>query len=106
MTQPTSDILDKDSLALLRAALDKLAARFGWQTHLGHLTGGGTMANLEALWVAGQLRTGLPIVASEQAHYTHKRISNALGLKFEAIPADRCGRLDLDSLTRRLAEGE
>ena len=28
----------------------------GWETHLGHLCGGGTIANLEALWIARELR--------------------------------------------------
>ena len=31
---------------------------FGWPQHLGHLTSSGTFANLEALWVAGQLHPG------------------------------------------------
>ena len=51
---------------------------FGWKNFLGHLCGGGTMANLEALWAAGQLQPGKKILASEQAHYTHKRISAVL----------------------------
>ena len=38
------------------------------------------MANLEALWVAGQLAPGKRIVGSEQAHYTHQRISAVLKL--------------------------
>ena len=58
---------------------------FGWQTHLGHLSSGGTMANLEALWVAGQLHPGKKIAASAQAHYTHHRISSVLGLPFAEI---------------------
>ncbi len=57
--------------------------------HLGHLCGGGTMANLEALWVAGQLRPGAAVVASSQAHYTHGRIGAVLGLPFEAVACDR-----------------
>src|SRR5215467_5927393 len=28
----------------------EIAGMFGWKEHLGHLTSGGTMANLEALW--------------------------------------------------------
>ena len=31
---------------------------FGWTEFLGHLTSSGTIANLEALWVAGQLAPG------------------------------------------------
>src|SRR5262249_20078801 len=66
----------------------QIAGMFGWKTHLGHLTSGGTMANLEALWVAGQLAPGKKVVASSQAHYTHERISQVLGLDFESIPCD------------------
>ena len=65
---------------------DRRACSAG-RTHLGHLCGGGTMANLEALWVAGQLRPGAAVVASEQAHYTHARIGAVLGLPFERSPA-------------------
>jgi glutamate/tyrosine decarboxylase-like PLP-dependent enzyme len=54
----------------------------GGGTMAGHLCGGGTMANLEALWVSGQLKPGRTIVASSQAHYTHSRISEVLGLRF------------------------
>src|ERR1700735_996920 len=32
-------------------AVREIAAMFGWQEDLGHLTSGGTFANLEALWV-------------------------------------------------------
>src|SRR5262249_43676322 len=70
------------SAAMEREAVASLAAMFGWQTHLGHLCGGGTMANLEALWVARELRPGAVIVASSQAHYTHSRISAVLGMPF------------------------
>src|SRR5438105_8132688 len=41
------------SSAMEQEAVAELAQLFGWETHLGHLCGGGTMANLEALWVAG-----------------------------------------------------
>ncbi len=74
-------------------------------THLGHLCSGGTMANLEALWIAGQLHPGKTILASTQAHYTHQRIAGVLGLPFETIPCDRNGRMDLQALERRLAAG-
>src|SRR6202167_3448471 len=39
-------------------AVRGIAGMFGWRgpdSYLGHLTSGGTMANLEALWVAGEL---------------------------------------------------
>src|SRR5712675_190366 len=86
-------------------AVREIAAMFGWKEFWGHLCGGGTMANLEALWVAGQLHPGKKIVASTQAHYTHKRIAGVLGLPFETIPCDRAGRMDVPALTRRLTAG-
>ncbi|HVY92651.1 MAG TPA: aminotransferase class I/II-fold pyridoxal phosphate-dependent enzyme, partial [Bryobacteraceae bacterium] len=73
---------------------------------LGHLTGGGTMANLEALWVSGQLKPGRTIVASSAAHYTHERISGVLKLPFESIAIDNRGRMDIAALERRAAKGD
>src|SRR3981189_2379642 len=80
---PNNHALDggRASSAMEIEAVAALAKMFAWPQHLGHLTSGGTFANLEALWVAGQLaRTsqGKPkaIAASDQAHYTHSRISS------------------------------
>jgi tyrosine decarboxylase / aspartate 1-decarboxylase len=89
-----------------KEAVAEIARMIGWDTHLGHLCGGGTMANLEALWVSGQLRPGAVIVASEQAHYTHQRICGVLGLPFEAILCDRRGRIDVAALESRLSRGD
>src|SRR5690349_13973489 len=61
------------SSAMEKEAVAEIARMFGWETHLGHLTGGGTMANLEALWVAREVTGGRTVVASSQAHYTHGR---------------------------------
>jgi tyrosine decarboxylase / aspartate 1-decarboxylase len=54
---PNNHALDggRASSAMEKEAVAQIAAMFGWKQHLGHLCGGGTMANLEALWVAGQL---------------------------------------------------
>ncbi|MFI5393941.1 MAG: pyridoxal phosphate-dependent decarboxylase family protein [Candidatus Binatia bacterium] len=104
---PNNHALDggRASSQMEREAVAEIARMIGWVTHLGHLCGGGTMANLEALWVAGQLHPGGTIVASQQAHYTHQRISGVLGLAFEAIPCDQSGRLDGTALKRRLDQG-
>src|SRR6266849_3665482 len=97
---PNNHALDggRATSAMEKEAVAEIAAMFGWKTFLGHLCGGGTMANLEALWVAGQLRPGKKILASEQAHYTHKRISGVLRLEFEAVPCDAIGRMDVNAL--------
>src|SRR5262249_2028290 len=50
-----------------------LAAMFGLGPHLGHLTTSGTIANLEALFVARELHPGKGIAYSADAHYTHGR---------------------------------
>ncbi len=104
---PNNHALDggRASSAMEMEAVSELSKMFGWSEHLGHLTGGGTMANLEALWVAGQLAPGKTILASEQAHYTHSRISGVLQLKFEAIPCDARARMDMGALQKRLAKG-
>jgi glutamate/tyrosine decarboxylase-like PLP-dependent enzyme len=97
---PNNHALDggRASSAMEIEAVAALAKMFGWPQHLGHLTSGGTFANLEALWIAGQLAPGKSIAASDQAHYTHSRISAVLGLPFVKIPSDNTGRIDLRAL--------
>jgi glutamate/tyrosine decarboxylase-like PLP-dependent enzyme len=104
---PNNHSLDggRASSRMEKEALSEIAAMFGWQTYLGHLTSGGTMANLEALWVADRLSPASRIVASEQAHYTHSRISAVLKLEYEAIPCDRRARMELEALKRSLDHG-
>lgn len=91
-------------------AVAQLAAMFGWTQNnggfLGHLTSGGTFANLEALWVAGQLNPGKRILAQEQAHYTHQRISAVLKLPFTKVASDASGRMDLNALEDELKKGD
>jgi glutamate/tyrosine decarboxylase-like PLP-dependent enzyme len=87
-------------------AVREIAAMFGWNEYLGHLTSSGTFANLEALWMAGQLRPGRRIVGSKQAHYTHQRISSVLKLEFAPVPTDERGRMRLDALEDELRRGD
>src|SRR3981189_110469 len=105
---PNNHALDggRATSAMEREAVAEIAAMFGWKNFLGHLCGGGTMANLEALWVAGQLHPGKKILASEQAHYTHKRITGVLQLGFETVAWDARGRMDINALTKRVARGD
>jgi glutamate/tyrosine decarboxylase-like PLP-dependent enzyme len=104
---PNNHALDggRASSRMEKEAVAEIARMFGWETHLGHLCAGGTMANLEALWVAGQLRPGSVVLASQQAHYTHARISAVLSLPFESVACDRAGRLDVGALRARLDRG-
>jgi glutamate/tyrosine decarboxylase-like PLP-dependent enzyme len=105
---PNNHALDggRATSAMEREAVAGIAEMFGWREHLGHLCGGGTMANLEALWVAGQLTPGKKILASEQAHYTHGRISGVLHLQFTSVPCDARGRMDLAKLREHVARGD
>src|SRR5512137_688631 len=105
---PNNHALDggRATSAMEKEAVAEIAGMYRWKNFLGHLCGGGTMANLEALWVAGQLQPGKKILASEQAHYTHKRISSVLQLDFEAAPCDALGRMDANALEKRLARGD
>jgi tyrosine decarboxylase/aspartate 1-decarboxylase len=105
---PNNHALDggRASSYLEKEAVAEIAKLFGWDSFLGHLTGGGTMANMEALWISGQLNPGRKVVASEQAHYTHQRISNVLGLRFQSIPCDDRARMDVRSLGKILDGGD
>ena len=87
-------------------AVRGIAQMFGWSEFLGHLASSGTIASLEALWVAGQLAPGKRIVASEQAHYTHRRISSVLRLEYSDIAADNSGRMNLEALEDELRKGD
>jgi glutamate/tyrosine decarboxylase-like PLP-dependent enzyme len=105
---PNNHALDggRATSALEKEAVEEIAAMFGWKRFLGHLCGGGTMANLEALWVAGQIHPRKKILANEQAHYTHKRISGVLRLGFESVRCDERGRMDLAALESRAKKGD
>ena len=105
---PNNHALDggRATSAMEKEAVTEIAAMFGWTNFLGHLSSGGTMANLEALWVSGQLHPGKKILASEQAHYTHRRISSVLQLPFASVATDRLGRMDSNALETRLEQGD
>jgi len=105
---PNNHALDggRATSAMEKEAVAEIAAMFGWKQFLGHLCGGGTIANLEALWVAGQIHPGKKILASAQAHYTHNRISAVLKLQFETVPCDARGRMDIHALAQRLSPGD
>ncbi len=97
---PNNHALDgsRASSPMEKECIVDLGRLYGWDAPLGHLTSGGTMANLEALWVAGCLHPGKRIVASAQAHYTHGRITEVLGLPFVPVPVTRDGRMDMRAL--------
>ncbi|KTD60549.1 pyridoxal-dependent decarboxylase [Legionella sainthelensi] len=89
-----------------KQAVAHIAQMFGWETHLGHLCSGGTMANLEALWIASKLNPGKKILASSQAHYTHQRLCSVLGIPFEVVDVNDKGQMDLVDLENKLKVGD
>ena len=105
---PNNHALDggRASSAMEKESVAGIARMFGWDEHLGHLCGGGTMANFEALWVSRELAPGRGFAASSQAHYTHSRLSSVLGVPFVAIEADAGGRMNMDALARALETGD
>ncbi len=88
-----------------REVVSRLAGMFGMAQHLGHLTSSGTIANLEALWIAREIHPGRSIAFSVDAHYTHSRMCQVIGVEGIAIATDDAGRMDLASLERALASG-
>ena len=83
-----------------------LARMFGYGEHLGHLTTSGTIANLEALWVARSLHPKKTIAYSHFAHYTHGRMCEVIGAESIEIPGDDAGRMDLQELEKVLRSGK
>lgn len=105
---PNNHALDggRASSAMEKEAVANIAGMYGWSGQfLGHLTSGGTMANLEALWVSSKLHPDRQVVASSQAHYTHSRISDVLGIPFASVPVDAAAKMDLDALESILRGG-
>jgi glutamate/tyrosine decarboxylase-like PLP-dependent enzyme len=105
---PNNHALDggRASSRMEKETVAALAHLFGWPTHLGHLTSGGTFANFEALWIARELHPGKLVVASNQAHYTHERVSAVLQIPFRKVAVDAQGRMDVAALDALLATGE
>ncbi|MGO8686856.1 MAG: pyridoxal phosphate-dependent decarboxylase family protein [Candidatus Dormibacteria bacterium] len=101
LVNPNNHALDGGpaTAALEREAVAALAAMFHYPADfLGHLTSSGTIANLEALFVARELRPDAAIAVGEEAHYTHERMCRLLGVRTVRVPADARGRMDLEAL--------
>src|SRR5215813_4080337 len=95
LVNPNNHALDggKVTSEMEKEVVAELAAMFGiganhGGTHLGHLTSSGTIANLEALYVARELRPDRGVAYSADAHYTHGRMCGLLGVKGIAVAAD------------------
>src|SRR5215831_3843314 len=107
LNNPNNHALDggKVTSEMEKEVVSELAGMFGLQTHLGHLTSSGTIANLEALYVARELHPGRGVAYSAGAHYTHARMCGLLGVLGTAVGTDAAGRIDLGALDELLAGG-
>lgn len=85
---------------------------FNWRSGFGHLTSGGTVANLEALL---RMRSRVPmhswpkakLLTSSAAHYSWKKNLNILGFPDSSlveIPLDSQGRICIKSLNQILSK--
>jgi glutamate/tyrosine decarboxylase-like PLP-dependent enzyme len=92
--------------AMEKEVVAQLAAMFGLSGgSLGHLTSSGTIANLEALYVARETHPELGVAFSADAHYTHARMCRVLGVKGYPVAVDARGRMDLEALAALLDRG-
>jgi glutamate/tyrosine decarboxylase-like PLP-dependent enzyme len=90
-----------------KEAVGELATMLGLaEPNLGHLTASGTIANLEALWVARELHPDKGVAYGANAHYTHARMCQVLRMPAAAVPATPTGRIDLDALEAACASGD
>lgn len=107
LINPNNHALDGGpaTAAMEKEVVADLARMFGFDTHLGHLTSSGTIANLEALFIARETHPGKVIAYSADAHYTHARMCHLLGVEGVSVPVDAAGRMELDALAALLADG-
>ena len=105
---PNNHALDggPPTAAMEKECVRALAEMFDFPANsLGHLTTSGTIANLEALFIARELSPDGTVVVCEEGHYTHARMGHVLGVPVQKIRADARGRMDLEDLARVLRSG-
>ena len=109
LVNPNNHALDGGPVTseMEKEAVAELAAMLGLaEPNLGHLTASGTIANLEALWVARELHPDKGVAYGANAHYTHGRMCQVLRMPARAVSATPTGRIDLDALDAACATGE
>ncbi len=88
-----------DTSAMEKELIHDLTRFFDFPEHsLGHLTASGTIANLEALWIARCIHSDKGVAFSKNAHYTHSRMCNVLGIESVVLEDDDDGMPSLDHL--------
>lgn len=109
LVNPNNHALDGGPVTseMEKEAVAELATMLGLsEPSLGHLTASGTIANLEALWVARELHPDKGVAYGANAHYTHERMCQVLRMPAHRVAADAYGRIDLDALDAACARGD
>lgn len=82
---------------------DMLLKFVGFGEGWGHITSGGSLANMEAIWAARDYYNEGTVYFSEVSHYSWKRICSILRInKYSEIPVDGNLRMDLNVLEDKL----
>ncbi len=104
LINPNNHALDggPETSEMEKEVMVQLAGMFGFNKYLGHLTSSGTIANLEALWIAKSFSPDKLIAFSTESHYTQKRMCELLGLNFVEINVDSFGKIDIYELEDKL----
>jgi glutamate/tyrosine decarboxylase-like PLP-dependent enzyme len=109
LVNPNNHALDGGPVTseMEKEAVAELAGMLGLaEPSLGHLSSSGTIANLEALWVARELHPDKGVVYGANAHYTHARMCQVLRIPARSVPATAHGQIDLDALDAECARGD
>ncbi len=78
----------------------------GFESGWGHLSSGGSLANLEALWAVRDLRKDGKVLFSVASHLSWKRICAILRIPdYAELAVDSAFRLDLNRLEDALRDG-
>lgn len=87
--------------------VDLLLKMVGYKIGWGHLTSGGSLANMEALWAARDYYKKGTVYFSEVSHYSWKRICKILNIdSFKEIAVDKSFRMDCAKLERELKNND
>ena len=72
----------------------------GW----GQVLGGGTEANITAMWIARNLSGKKKILAPESAHFSMKKAADLLGMELVDVPLDDAYRMDVSALEKMMSD--
>lgn len=94
-----------DTSAMEKEIVKEFIQFFEFPEHsLGHLTASGTIANLEALWIARCIHPDKGVAFSQSAHYTHSRMCGVLGIRPILIDDDADGLPSLSHIREHASE--